>query len=148
MTNSKPPFSFVGIDHAALIVNGMDKALASYLEVLGRVRGYSYPALGMEQVWCGAALIALWDVSHPSAKQAVPSVAGGRNVDRVCTAIDWMYATALRAHLEKHGVAVVEEVKHGGARGGGLSYYDLDPFRNKLEQKGLAQYSDGRALVD
>jgi catechol 2,3-dioxygenase-like lactoylglutathione lyase family enzyme len=56
MTN-KPPFSLVGIDHVVFIVDDLDKAVNWYADVLGCQPGYSYPTLGMEQVWCGAALI-------------------------------------------------------------------------------------------
>ncbi len=51
---SNVPFSLVGIDHVVLLVDDMEKALTFYHEVLGCRPGYSYPALGMEQVWCGA----------------------------------------------------------------------------------------------
>lgn len=50
---SKPPFSLVGIDHVVFIVDDLDKAVKWYADVLGCQPGYSYPALGMEQVWCG-----------------------------------------------------------------------------------------------
>src|SRR5688500_10063164 len=63
----KPPFSLVGIDHVVFLVDDMQRALKFYGEVLGCERGYSYPKLGMEQVWCGSALIVLWDTTHPGA---------------------------------------------------------------------------------
>ncbi|MBB5278105.1 catechol 2,3-dioxygenase-like lactoylglutathione lyase family enzyme [Rhizobium rosettiformans] len=63
------PFSLVGIDHVVFIVDDMDKALRFYHDVLGCRPGYSYPALGMEQVWCGAALIVLWDITHPGGQR-------------------------------------------------------------------------------
>ena len=59
------PFSLVGIDHVVFLVDDLDQATTFYHKVLGCVPGYSYPALGMEQVWAGAALIVLWDVTHP-----------------------------------------------------------------------------------
>ena len=77
----------VGIDHVVFIVDNLDKAVRWYSDVLGCQPGYSYPALGMEQLWCGAALIVLWDITHPGAKSAVPPVTGGRNVDHVCIAL-------------------------------------------------------------
>ena len=139
-----PPFSLVGIDHVVFIVDDMPKALAFYQDVLGCAPGYSYPTLGMEQVWAGAALIVLWDTTHPGAASAVPPVKGGRNVDHLCIATSPFQPDAMRAHLAAHGVEIDREATHGGARGVGLSFYIFDPFGNKLEIKGPAEYPDGR----
>lgn len=139
------PFSLVGIDHIVLLVDDMNKALTFYYDVLGCRHGYSYPALGMEQLWCGSALIVLWDTTHPGAKTAVPPVSGGRNVDHICIATGPFDHDALRVHLELHGVTIDREAFHGGARGMGHSFYIYDPFGNKLEIKGPPEYPDGRA---
>ncbi len=138
------PFTLVGIDHVVLLVDDMKKALAFYYDVLGCVHGYSYPDLGMEQVWAGAALIVLWDTTHPGATHAVPPVAGGRNMDHLCIATSPFAPDALRAHLAAHGIKIEREAVHGGARGVGHSFYIFDPFGNKLEIKGPAEYADGR----
>ena len=143
-TQSVPPFTLVGLDHVVFLVDDMAKAMRFYAEVLGAVPGYTYPALGMEQVWCGSALIVLWDVTHPGAASAVPPVSGGRNVDHVCIATSPFPHDAMRAHLAAHGVAIEREARHGGARGMGHSFYIRDPFGNKLEIKGPAEYPDGR----
>ena len=140
-----PPFSLVGIDHVVFLVDDMEKAMGWYADVLGCQPGYSYPNIGMEQVWCGSALIVLWDVTHPGAANAVPPVAGGRNVDHVCIALSPFAHDAMRAHLRAHNVEIVQEAFHGGARGMGNSFYVRDPFGNKLELKGPAVYPDGRA---
>ena len=142
---SNPPFTLTGIDHVVFLVDDMARALRFYQHVLGCQPGYSYPALGMEQVWAGSALIVLWDVTHPGAAGAVPPVAGGRNVDHVCIATSPVDPATLRAHLAAHGVAVEREAVHGGARGVGHSTYIRDPFGNLLEIKGPAQYPDGRS---
>ena len=142
---SKPPFSLVGIDHVVLLVDDMAKAMTFYGDALGAVPGYSYPALGMEQVWCGSALIVLWDTSHPGAASAIPPVKGGCNIDHICIATSPFAPQALRAHLAAHGVAIDREATHGGARGMGHSFYIHDPFGHKLEIKGPAEYPDGRA---
>lgn len=139
-----PPFSLVGIDHVVFYVDDMEKALAFYSNVLGCVPGYSYPTLGMEQVWAGAALIVLWDTTHPGAADAVPAVKGGRNVDHLCIATSPFTIEDMRAHLAAHDVAIVREATHGGARGVSHSFYICDPFGNKLEIKGPADYPDGR----
>lgn len=142
---SQPPFSLVGIDHVVFLVDDMRRATDFYARVLGCVPGYSYPALGMEQAWCGSALIVLWDITHPGAASAVPPIAGGRNVDHLCIATYPFDPKAMRVHLEAHGVTIDREATHGGARGMGHSFYIFDPFGNKLEIKGPAEYPDGRS---
>jgi catechol 2,3-dioxygenase-like lactoylglutathione lyase family enzyme len=144
-TLSKPPFSMVGIDHVVFIVDDLGKAVNWYASVLGCQPGYSYPALGMEQLWCGAALIVLWDITHPGARNAIPPVAGGRNVDHVCIALSPFDQDEMLAHLKAHDVTIDRIAFHGGARGMGNSIYVLDPWNNKLELKGPAVYPDGRA---
>lgn len=146
MTDIKqsPPFSLVGIDHIVFIVDDMPKALAFYENVLGCSIGYSYPTMGMEQVWCGAALIVLWDITHEGAASAVPPITGGRNVDHVCIALSPFDHDEMRAHLKRHEVEIDREAMHGGARGMGHSFYVFDPFGNKLELKGPAEYPDGK----
>jgi len=139
-----PPFSLVGIDHVVFLVDDMPKAMRFYQDVLGCQLGYSYPKHGMEQVFAGAALIVLWDITQPGAAAAVPPVRGGRNVDHVCIALSPFDEDAMRAHLAAHGVAIEREAFHGGARGMGNSFYIRDPFGNKLELKGPAVYPDGR----
>lgn len=138
------PFTLVGIDHVVFLVDDMERALTFYHDVLGCTSGYSYPTLGMEQVWAGAALIVLWDITHPGAASAVPPVSGGRNVDHICIATSPFKHEEMRSHLQAHGVSIVQEAMHGGARGVGHSFYILDPFGNKLEIKGPAEYKDGR----
>lgn len=139
-----PPFSLLGFDHVVFVVDDMARARTFYEEVLGCVPGYSYPALGMEQLWCGAALIVLWDITHPGATSAVPPVRGGRNMDHLCIATGPFDPATLRAHLARHGVPIEREAHHGGARGMGHSVYIRDPFGNLLEIKGPAEYPDGR----
>ncbi|MEL6688061.1 MAG: VOC family protein [Pseudomonadota bacterium] len=138
------PFTLVGIDHVVFLVDDLDRAVRFYLDVLGCVRGYSYPDLGMEQVWAGVALIVLWDTTHPGAATAVPKVAGGRNVDHICIATSPFDHDVFRAHLTEHDVSIEREAVHGGARGVGHSFYFRDPFGNKIELKGPAEYADGR----
>lgn len=140
-----PPFSLVGIDHVVFIVDDLARAVDWYSRVLGCQPGYSYPALGMEQLWCGAALIVLWDTTNPGAASAIPPVAGGRNVDHVCIALSPYDQNAMLSHLAAHQVTVERIAFHGGARGMGNSIYVLDPWNNKLELKGPAVYPDGRA---
>jgi extradiol dioxygenase family protein len=44
-------------------------------------------------------------------------------------------------------VKIDREAFHGGARGMGHSFYFFDPFGNKLELKGPAEYPDGRSAT-
>lgn len=144
MTDPTLPFSLVGIDHVVFLVDDMPKALRFYREVLGCQDGYSYPKLGMEQLWCGNSLIVLWDTTHPGAANAIPPVKGGRNVDHVCINISPIGTGDLIGHLNSHNVRIEHTAFHGGARGMGHSVYVLDPFGNKLELKGPPVYPDGR----
>ncbi|MGR3662692.1 MAG: VOC family protein [Paracoccaceae bacterium] len=140
-----PPFTLSGIDHVVFIVDDMPKALAFYKDFLGCQDGYSYPAMGMEQVWAGLALIVLWDITHPGAKSAIPPVSGGRNVDHVCIATSPFDHDEFRKYCEVNNVEIEREAFHGGGRGMGDSFYIRDPFGNKLEIKGPAIYPDGTA---
>ncbi|MEP5154073.1 VOC family protein [Planktotalea sp.] len=136
------PFTLAGIDHVVFLVNDLEKAMMFYEQVLGCQRGYAYPDLGMEQVWCGPSLIVLWDTTHPGAAAARPAVEGGKNVDHICIATGPFDQDALRTHLANHGVKIEREANHGGARGLGHSFYFLDPFGNKIELKGPPAHPD------
>ena len=144
MSASAPPFSLVGFDHVVFVGDDLARAVTFYQTVLGCVPGYSYPALGMEQLWCGSSLLVLWDITHPGAAGAIPPVKGGRNVDHLCIATSPFAVEAMRAHLAAHGIPIEREATHGGARGMGHSFYFRDPFGNLLEVKGPAEYPDGR----
>ena len=141
------PFTLVGFDHVVFIVDDLAKALKFYQEFLGCQSGYSYPALGMEQVWVGGALIVLWATTHPGASAATPPVSGGRNVDHVCIATSPFDHDLFRIHCNSYGVEIEREEIHGGARGLGKSFYIRDPFENLLEIKGPPIYSDGATDV-
>ena len=144
MPHRKTPFSLVGIDHVVFYVDDLDRAVSWYRDVLGCPVDYEYPALGMVQVWAGASLIVLWDTTHPGAAHAVPEISGGRNVDHLCLALSPFDPAKMRAHLAAHGVEIIEEAHQGGARGVAFTLYVRDPFGNKLELKGPAEYADGR----
>lgn len=137
------PFHFTGIDHVVFLVDDMARALGFYCDILGCQPGFSYPTLGMEQVWAGTELIVLWDITHPGAAAAVPPVTGGRNVDHVCLATSPFDPDAFRRYMAANGVEIETEAHHGGARGMGDSFYIHDPFGNRLEIKGPPVYPDG-----
>lgn len=145
MTPHSVPFDLLGFDHVVFYVDHMSKALDFYSRVLGCVPGYSYPDIGMEQLWCGSSLIVLWDTRHSATEAMRGRALRGQNVDHLCIATGPIDPVLLRAHMKANGVKIVEEAFHGGARGMGHAFYILDPFGSKIELKGPAVYPDGRA---
>jgi glyoxylase I family protein len=135
-TSQAPPFGLEGIDHVLLIVDGMERALGFYESVLGCRLEERYPQWGMAQLRAGAALINLVDIAAEEGAWANPRAAGGRNMDHLCIALGAHDEQALRDHLARHGVEIVEESWHSGARGESLSIYVRDPSGNTLELKG------------
>ena len=134
--SAKPPFALEGIDHILLLVNGMKPAVRFYTDVLGCTVEGALPQYGMLQLRAGAALIDLVDISAPEAAWAKPPVAGGRNFDHLCLALRMHDEAALRRHLARHHVEIIEEGVHGGSRGESLSLYVRDPSGNVIELKG------------
>lgn len=134
--SARPPFALEGIDHILLLVNGMKPAVRFYTEVLGCTVEDALPQYGMLQLRAGAALIDLVDISAPEASWAKPPVAGGRNFDHLCLALGAHDEAALRRHLARHHVEIIEEGVHGGSRGESLSLYVRDPSGNVIELKG------------
>jgi len=139
------PITLTGLDHVVFLVDDMAKALEFYTGFLGCPQGFSYPALGMEQVWAGTELIVLWDTTHEGGKDAQGPVKGGRNVHHVCIATLPFDQRAFRQYCAEHGVEITREAVHGGARGMGHSFYITDPFDNIIEIKGPPEYPDGTA---
>jgi catechol 2,3-dioxygenase-like lactoylglutathione lyase family enzyme len=133
---STPPFRLEGIDHILLLVDGMKPAVQFYSGVLGCTVQDQLPQYGMLQLRAGSALIDLVDISVPEASWAKPPVAGGRNVDHLCLALAAHDEGALRRHLARHRVEIIEEGVHGGSRGESLSLYVRDPSGNVIELKG------------
>jgi catechol 2,3-dioxygenase-like lactoylglutathione lyase family enzyme len=133
---TRPPFALAGIDHVLLLVSGMQDAARFYSEVLGCECEGALPEFAMVQFRAGGALIDLVDVSADAGKWALPRIAGGRNMDHLCIALDGCDEDALRGHLANHGVEVIEEGFHKGARGDSLSLYVKDPSGNTIELKG------------
>ena len=132
----RPPFDLEGIDHLLLLVSGMSRALAFYCEVLGCRIETELPEYGMVQLRAGGALLDLVDVESREGHWARPDVAGGRNLDHVCVALATYDEEQLRGHLAAHGVRIIEEGLHRGARGDSLSIYIQDPSKNTIELKG------------
>ena len=134
--STRPPFALEGIDHVLLLVSGMHEAVQFYSDVLGCGIEGELPEFAMVQLRAGGALIDLVDVSAGEGKWALPKVTGGRNLDHLCIAIAECDEQRLRSHLANHGVEIIEEGMHKGARGDSLSIYFRDPSGNTIELKG------------
>ena len=130
-----PPFELAGLDHVVLLVGDMAQAQQFYEQVLGCAVDRSLPEYGMLQLRVGASLIDLVDIGSSEGEWARPEVAGGRNMHHVCIATGPCEEQAMRAHLARHGVAIVEEGVRYGANGDGMSFYISDPSGNQIELK-------------
>jgi len=133
---SHPPFALEGIDHVVLLVRDMAAAQKFYEQVLGCAVDRALPEYGMLQLRAGASLIDLVDIGSHEGEWGRPEVEGGRNMDHVCIATGPCDQAAMRAHLARHGVAIVEEGIRYGANGDGMSFYIRDPSGNQVELKG------------
>jgi catechol 2,3-dioxygenase-like lactoylglutathione lyase family enzyme len=132
---SHPPFALEGIDHVVLLVRDMAEAQQFYEQVLGCTVDRSLPEYGMLQLRAGASLIDLVDIGSHEGEWGRPEVDGGRNMDHVCIATGPCDQAVMRAHLARHGVAIVEEGVRYGADGDGMSFYIRDPSGNLIELK-------------
>ena len=133
---TRPPFELEGIDHVVLLVRDMPEAQAFYEQVLGCTVDRELPEYGMLQLRAGASLIDLVDIGSDEGEWGRPEVEGGRNMDHVCISTGPCAEQAMRAHLARHGVAIVEEGIRYGAKGDGTSFYICDPSGNQIELKG------------
>lgn len=133
---TKPPFALEGIDHVVLLVRNMAEAQHFYEQVLGCTVDRALPAFGMLQLRAGASLIDLIDIGSAEGEWDRTEVEGGRNMDHVCISTGPCDEAAMRAHLARHGVSIVEEGIRYGAKGDGMSFYIRDPSGNQIELKG------------
>ena len=133
---NRPPFTLEGIDHVVLLVRDMPEAEHFYEQVLGCKVDRALPEYGMLQLRAGASLIDLVDIGSDEGAWARPETEGGRNMDHVCLATGPSDEQAMRAHLSRHGIAILEEGIRYGAKGDGFSFYIADPSGNQIELKG------------
>jgi glyoxylase I family protein len=126
-----------GIDHIVLRVRDVDAALRFYCEVLGCHEERRLDPLGLIQLRAGDQLIDLVDIDKPLG-QAGGAAAGseGRNVDHFALRVAQFDETAIRSHLEAHGVEPGPVDTRYGAAGNGPSMYIQDPDGNTVELKG------------
>lgn len=133
---TRPPFALEAIDHVVLLVCDMAEAQRFYEQVLGCSVDRALPEYGMLQLRAGASLIDLVDIGSEEGAWARPETEGGRNMDHVCLSTGLCEEQAMRAHLSRHGVVIVEEGIRYGAKGDGMSFYISDPSGNQIELKG------------
>lgn len=132
---SSPPFRLEGLDHVVLLVNDMTAACDFYCNVVGCAVDRQLPEYGLVQLRAGRSLIDLVDTATKQGAWARPPVEGGRNMDHVCIVATDYEPDAVRAHLQRNGVEIVEEGVRYGASGDGFSIYFRDPFGNQIELK-------------
>jgi glyoxylase I family protein len=133
------PIQIQSFDHIVLRVRDKDAMVAFYRDVLGCAVDRDRPEIGLTHIRAGRDLIDLVTLDGPLGRLggAGPD-REGRNLDHFCLRVRPFNEDAIRAHLFRHGVAIVEEGARYGAEGDGLSLYILDPEGNTVELKGPA----------
>lgn len=132
-----PPFRPCEIDHVVLRVVNLDAMRAFYCGVLGCTVERVQEAIGLLQLRAGCSLVDLVPVDGKLGRAggAAPGVEG-RNMDHFCLRVEPFDETAIRAHLQSHGVPVGPTELRFGAQGQGPSIYVTDPEGNVVELKG------------
>jgi catechol 2,3-dioxygenase-like lactoylglutathione lyase family enzyme len=131
------PIQVQGFDHIVLRVRDKAAMLRFYEGVLGLKVDRDRLELGLTHIRCGPQMIDLVTLEGPLGKLGGEGPGReGRNLDHFCLQVRPFDEAAIRAHLAKHGVAVVEEGPRYGADGTGLSLYVRDPEGNTVELKG------------
>lgn len=136
------PFTLLGIDHVVLRIADLDRSLAFYVGVLGCTVDKHQEDIGLIQLRAGHSQIDLVPLTGKRGRAggARPGTEG-RNVDHFALEIAPFDEAALRAHLQRHGIAVEQVAKRFGAKGYGPSLYVADPDGNKVELKGPPERS-------
>jgi catechol 2,3-dioxygenase-like lactoylglutathione lyase family enzyme len=133
------PFTLRALDHVVLRVSDLERSLAFYVDALGCRLEKRQEAIGLIQVRAGVSLIDLVPIDRPLGRLGgAPPAKEGRNVDHFALQIAPFDEEAIRRHLEKHGIAVLESGLRYGAEGTGPSVYISDPDGNTVELKGPA----------
>lgn len=131
------PVDVIGLDHVVLRVHDLAASCDFYLGLLGGTMERELVELGLHQVRLGAHLIDLVPVESPlGLAGGAPPAEQGRNVDHFALALRRFDETALRAHLEAHGIEPGDVAQRYGASGQGPSMYVKDPDGNVVELKG------------
>ncbi|HKD24018.1 MAG TPA: VOC family protein [Rhizomicrobium sp.] len=131
------PFELRAIDHVVLRIADLGKSLAFYGDVLGCTIDNRQDAIGLVQLRAGRSLIDLVPLDGLLGRKGGAAPAReGRNVDHFALQIAPFDEAAIRAHLARHGVSIVEAGQRYGAEGDGPSVYVTDPDGNVVELKG------------
>lgn len=130
------PFSLKGIEHVLLLVDGLERSIAFYQDVIGARLETELPRYAMAELRAGDDHIDLVDISAPEGAWALPPVAGGRNVDHVGMRLAPCDEAVLRQHLAAHGTEIVEERTENRPEGRRISLYVRDPSGNVIELMG------------
>lgn len=143
MTDAREPaIDVVGLDHVVLRVRDLEASRRFYVDLLGGEVEREIAKLGLYQVRLGAHLVDLVPVDSPLGRMggAAPGEQG-RNLDHFALELRRFDESALRAHLEAHGIEPGDVGSRYGATGQGPSMYVKDPDGNVVELKGPG---DGR----
>jgi catechol 2,3-dioxygenase-like lactoylglutathione lyase family enzyme len=131
------PIAVSGFDHIVLRVRDKARMLGFYCDVLGLSVDRDRPELGLTHVRAGQQMIDLVTLDGPLGKLGGEGPGReGRNLDHFALQVRPFDEAAIRAHLVRHGVEVVEEGQRYGADGTGFSLYVRDPEGNTVELKG------------
>jgi len=120
------PFKPQGLDHLLLVVTDLERTLDFYLKVVGCGVEARLPQFGMIELSGGVSLV---NAASPEGAWARFGDSTGQNLDHFCMGISGCSDAALRAHLERHEVAIEEERDEDGR----LSLYIRDPSGNAVE---------------
>jgi glyoxylase I family protein len=134
-----PAFRLMGLDHLVLRVTDLQAMMDFYCGVLGCTVDRRQPDFGLTQLRAGRSLIDLIVIDGALGRVggAAPG-AEGRNLEHFCIGVHPFDEAGMRAHLDAHGVAVVEAGLRYGAEGRGYSLYVRDPQGNTVELKAVA----------
>jgi glyoxylase I family protein len=128
-----PPFAPERLDHLLLLVDDLAAAERFYCDVIGCTVGGRLPRCAMLELRAGASAVDLVDISAVEGVWARPVRDGGRNLDHFCLATGFWDEQAMRDHLSRHEVEIVDERREEGPDGECLSFYLRDPAGNVVE---------------
>lgn len=125
------------IDHVVLRVVDLDRMIRFYTDVLGCPVERRQEAIGLVQLRAGSAMLDLVPVDGTLGRMggAAPGQQG-HNLDHFCFRVEPFDEAAIRAHLDRFGVASGPTESRYGAEGEGPSIYLTDPEGNTVELKG------------
>ncbi|MGE0627888.1 MAG: VOC family protein [Hyphomicrobiaceae bacterium] len=129
------PFAVLDIDHVVLRAQDPAALEQFYTEVLGCPLDLRQKHIQLTQLRAGRAQIDIVP-AMASDSEAASQAVRDPNMEHFCLRIDPFDATAIRRHLDSHGIAYSEVHDRYGADGRGPSIYLEDPEGNRIELKG------------